>query len=104
MLGRKHVVESSDSPKRRHEGRGLGPFTSGHLTLIIVTLTIVIGFPFAAFAVTGSNIFVTDATSGTHAKVDANGNLNTALHDAASGVAAKINASGQVSAKVSGAV
>ena len=30
----------------------------------------VVGFPFAAFAVTGSNVFVTDATSGSRAKVD----------------------------------
>ena len=57
--------------KRRREGRGLGPFTSGHLTIIVVTLVIVVAFPFAAFAVTGNNVFVTDATSGVRAKVDA---------------------------------
>jgi len=32
---------------------------------------LVVAFPFAAFAVTGSNVFVTDATSGTRANVDA---------------------------------
>jgi len=70
---------SSDAPentptKRRRQGRGLGPFTSGHLTVIVVTLVIVVAFPFAAFAVTGNNVFVTDATSGNHAGV-ANGRL-----------------------------
>ncbi len=34
-----------------------------------------VAFPFAAFAVTGSNVLVTDATSGTHAKVDSGGHL-----------------------------
>jgi hypothetical protein len=63
--------------QRRRDGRGFGPFTSGHLTIIMVTLLIVVAFPFAAFAVTGSNVFVTDATSGTRAKVDSLGNLQT---------------------------
>jgi len=63
--------------ERRREGRGLGPFSSGHLTVIVVTLVIAVAFPFAAFAVTGSNVFVTDATSGTRAKVDSLGNLQT---------------------------
>src|SRR5205807_3355084 len=61
--------------RRRRGGRGLGPFTSTQLTTVIVTLAIVIGFPFAAFAVTGSNVFVTDATTGTHAKVDSSGQV-----------------------------
>lgn len=34
-----------------HPGRGLGPFSSGHLTLIIVTLAIVLGLPTIASAV-----------------------------------------------------
>ena len=46
----------------RAESRGWGPFTGGQLTAIVITLAIVIGFPVAAFAVTGSNVFVTDAT------------------------------------------
>ena len=61
--------------KRRREGRGLGPFSSGHLTIIVVTLVIVVAFPFAAFAVTGSNVFVTDAVSGTRAKVNSSGQM-----------------------------
>src|SRR5712691_4185802 len=78
MFGNRERSDASTegkSPKRRREGRGLGPFTSGHLTIIIVTLVIVVAFPLAAFAVTGSNVFVTDATSGTHAKVDSGGHL-----------------------------
>ncbi|HEY3833359.1 MAG TPA: hypothetical protein VGO03_13765 [Acidimicrobiia bacterium] len=55
----------------------MGPFTSGHLTIIIVTLAMIIAFPFAAFAVTGNNVFVTDATSGVHAKVNNLGQLDT---------------------------
>jgi hypothetical protein len=55
----------------------LGPFTGRQLTTIIVTLIVVVLFPLGAWAVTGSNIFVTDATSGAHAKVDSNGNLQT---------------------------
>jgi len=43
--------------------------TSGHLTIIVVTLLIVVAFPFAAFAVTGNNVFVTDASSGNRATV-----------------------------------
>ncbi len=61
--------ERNHRPKRRRDGRGLGPFTSGHLTIIAVTLLILVAFPFAAFAVTGSNVFVTDATSGNRATV-----------------------------------
>ncbi len=67
--------EQNDPPKRRRDGRGLGPFTSGHLTIITVTLLILVAFPFAAFAVTGNNVFVTDATSGNRATV-AGGKLN----------------------------
>ena len=57
--------------------KGLGPFTGRQLTTIIVTLIVVVLFPVGAWAVMGSNIFVTDATSGAHAKVDSNGNLQT---------------------------
>jgi hypothetical protein len=65
---------NSDRRRGQREGRGLGPFSSGHLTIIAVTLLILVAFPFAAFAVTGSNVFVTDATSGNRAAV-ANGRL-----------------------------
>jgi hypothetical protein len=79
MFGSKRARSCASSEPRprkvRRDGRGLGPFTSGHLTIIIVTLLIMVAFPFAAFAVTGNNVFVTDATSGTHAKVDSGGHL-----------------------------
>ncbi len=58
-----------DGGDRRRRGRGLGPFSSGHLTAIVITLLILVAFPFAAFAVTGNNVFVTDATSGNRATV-----------------------------------
>jgi hypothetical protein len=99
MFGnRAHSDASTEgkAPKRRREGRGLGPFSGGQLTIIIVTLAVVMGFPFAAFAVTGSNVFVTDATSGTHAKVDAKNNLQTAIHDPVSSTAATVDTSGNL--------
>lgn len=72
MFGRRASSDASaegKAPKPRREGRGLGPFTSGHLTIIVVTVVIIVAFPFAAYAVTGSNVFVTDATSGNRAAV-----------------------------------
>jgi hypothetical protein len=69
-----HAGEQNGRSKPRREGRGLGPFTSGHLTVIVVTLLILVAFPFAAFAVTGNNVFITDPTSGNRANV-ANGKL-----------------------------
>ena len=78
MFSRGAVLgDCSRTLTRRRDGRGLGPFTSTQLTIIIITLVVVIGFPFAAFAVTGNNVFVTDATSGARAKVDSLGNLQT---------------------------
>jgi len=78
MFSRRAVLgDGGHAVRRRSDGRGLGPFTSTQLTTIIVTLLILVAFPFAAFAVTGSNVFVTDATSGARAKVDSLGNLQT---------------------------
>jgi hypothetical protein len=71
---------SSETQSRTRRQRGLGPFSGAQLTLIIVTLAIVLGFPFAVGAVTGSNVFVTDATSGAHAKVDTIGNVQTKVN------------------------
>jgi len=53
----------------------LGPFTGSQLTVIILGVTLAIAFPIGAWAVTGSNVFVTDATSGKTAKVDATGHV-----------------------------
>lgn len=90
---------------RRREGRGWGPFTGGQLTAIIIMLVVMVMLPVGAFAVvSGTNSFITDATSGVRAKVDAKGNLNTATHDAVTGTAAKVNSSGQQLAAVTGSV
>jgi hypothetical protein len=59
--------------------RGLGPFSSAHLTVIVVTIAVLIGFPFAASAVSGSNVFVADSTSGVRAKVSATGSLQASV-------------------------
>jgi hypothetical protein len=59
----------SDSPRPRL-GRGWGPFSGGQLTMIIVTFAVLLLFPIGAWAVSGSNVFVTDATSGSHASVN----------------------------------
>jgi hypothetical protein len=89
--------------RRRREGRGLGPFSGGQLTIIIVTLAVVIGFPIAAFSVTGSATNIVDpVTAANKAKVDSQGNLYTATHDATSGVAAKVTSGGALT--VSGSV
>ena len=101
------------TPKRRREGRGLGPFSSGHLTIIIVTVVIVVAFPFAAYAVTGNNVFVTDASSGTQARVDAFGGLRTVVCTPNTGTTpttvtgancAKVDANGNLQTFVRGAV
>ncbi|MDQ1457468.1 MAG: hypothetical protein QOH28_3088 [Actinomycetota bacterium] len=93
MFGRRAIQTQDGQPaKRRREGTGLGPFTSGHLTIIVVTLVIVVAFPFAAFAVTGNNVFVTDATSGVPAKVDASGNLQAKLNATTVGVTGNVGA------------
>jgi len=86
--------------------KGLGPFSGAHLAAMVIALIVAVAFPFAAFAVTGTNSFVTDATSGVHAKVDAKQNLATAMHDPTTGVGAKVNAFGQLatSSAVTGSV
>jgi hypothetical protein len=52
--------------------------------------------PVGAWAVTGSNMFVTDAASGRHAAVDAKNGLVAAVHDAGTGKSAAVNSSGQL--------
>jgi hypothetical protein len=67
---------------RSRQRRGLGPFTGGQITLIIVAIIVAVGVPFTAGAVTGNNVFLTDFTSGAHAKVDASGNVQTKVNGA----------------------
>jgi hypothetical protein len=73
--------DESTTPSTR---RGFGPFTGGQLTTIIVTFAVLLLVPIGAWAVTGSNVFVTDATSGSTAKVDASGSLQTRVKGAVS--------------------
>jgi hypothetical protein len=89
---------------RRRDGRGLGPFSGGQLTMIIVTFAVLLLFPIGAWALTFSNVAITDPGGVNQAKVDANNNLYTATHDAVSGVAAKVNSFGQLSVAASGSV
>ena len=58
--------------------RGLGPFTGGELAVVVVTFALLLLFPIGAWAVSGSNTFVTDAVSGQHASVNSAGALNVA--------------------------
>ena len=76
---RRTSTNEADAPNRadKPRGRGLGPFSGGQITIIIVTLALVVGFPVSALAVTGNNVFLTDATSGKHATVNSNGQLAT---------------------------
>ena len=60
------------------QSRGLGPFSGAQLTIIIVTFALLLLFPIGAWAVSGSNVFVTDAISGQHASVNTAGALNVA--------------------------
>jgi hypothetical protein len=58
--------------------RRWGPFSGGQLTTIIVAIVVMALFPVGAWAVSGSNSFVTDAASGQHASVNSTGALNVA--------------------------
>jgi len=53
-----------------------GPFTGRQLTTIICVVVAAALFPVGAWAVSGSNVFVTDSNSGTHAMVDSAGQLH----------------------------
>src|SRR5260221_13076089 len=60
-------------------GRGWGPFTGAQLTIIVTAVVVMVMLPVGAFAVvTGSNVFVTDATSGKHATVNSLGQVAVA--------------------------
>jgi len=62
----------------RSDRRGWGPFSGAQLTIIIVAIAVMVLLPVGAFAVvSGSNAFITDATSGKQAKVTSNGEVLT---------------------------
>jgi hypothetical protein len=57
-----------------------GPFTGRQLTTLLCVLIVMALFPVGAWAVSGSNAFVTDATTGAHASVDSSHNLQTKVN------------------------
>jgi hypothetical protein len=59
-------------------GRGWGPFSGGQLTTMVCVIVAAVAFPVAASAVTASKVFVTDATSGSTAKVSTAGAVSVA--------------------------
>ena len=67
------MPQQESSPATR-AGR-LGPFSGAQLTAIIITFAVLLLFPVGAWAVTGSNVFLTDAGSGQHATVGGAGQL-----------------------------
>jgi len=62
-------------PGARPTAPTLGPFTGRQLTTIICVLAVLVLFPIGAWAVSGSQVFVTDLHTGAHAAVN-NGQLN----------------------------
>jgi hypothetical protein len=67
--------------------RGLGPFTGGQLTVIIVVAIVALAAPVGAYAaVSGSNAFVTDHSSGVHASASATAGLATSDSPALGGM------------------
>ena len=67
-------TEAIADKRQRRDGRGWGPFSGAQLTVIIVAIAVMILLPIGAFAaVTGSNVFVTDAVTGKQQKVNAAG-------------------------------
>ena len=62
----------------RRAGRGWGPFSGAQLTVIIVAIAVMVMLPVGAFAVSGTNSFITDAVSGKQASVSSAGALSVA--------------------------
>jgi hypothetical protein len=57
--------------------RTWGPFSGRQLTTIICIGLVTILFPVGAWAVSGTNSFITDSTSGVRAKITSTGELQT---------------------------
>lgn len=70
----RHRKNETGAPVAR---RGLGPFSGGQLTAIIMTVAVLLLLPVGAWAVSTTNVAITDAVSGTHAHVSA-GSLSVA--------------------------
>lgn len=67
-------MEGTDRSERAAR-RGWGPFTGGQLTIIIVAVVVMMLLPVGAWALSASNVIVSDANSGAHATVNAAGAL-----------------------------
>lgn len=57
-----------------------GPFTGRQLTTIICVLIVTVLFPVAAWAVTGSHVFITDPRNGHYGAVDTAGNVQVKVN------------------------
>ncbi len=57
--------------------RGLGPFTGGQLTSIIIAVLVALALPVGAWAVVNSNVAITDPGGVNRAKVNTAGQLQT---------------------------
>jgi hypothetical protein len=71
--------------EERHDGQRTGPktwgpFTGRQLTTLLCVLVVMVLFPVGAWAVSGSSVFVTDASTGAHASVDSSHNLQTKVN------------------------
>jgi hypothetical protein len=67
-------MRSKDKTER---SRGLGPFTGRQLTTIVCVIAAMVMLPVGAFAVSGTNSFITDQATGKHATVTGAGQLVT---------------------------
>jgi hypothetical protein len=92
--------EAGVDKRRRREGRGLGPFSGGQLTLIIVTFAVLLLFPIGAWALTFSNVAITDPGGVNQAKVDSGLNLHAAVADPAGVNVAKVDSGKNLHAAV----
>jgi hypothetical protein len=66
-------------PRGRREGRGWGPFSGGQLTIIVMTFAVLLLFPVGAWALSFSNVAITDPGGVNQAKVNASGQLSAAV-------------------------
>jgi hypothetical protein len=68
--------QHNERPARQRERRGWGPFSSGHLTIIIVTFATLLLWPVGAWAAyTVSHVTITDNAGVNTANVDAGHHL-----------------------------
>ena len=80
MLIRRHRPDTGDNnlpdvPRHRREGRGLGPFSGGQLTAIILGIAFAVALPAGAWAIDPSPVYVTDSVTGKTATVNPSGQL-----------------------------